>query len=64
MCKIGSTETGNGNSADQDNPVSLAASNNLENYSQELVDPTSAPSLEVSAMHKFLEDIQNYLQPE
>lgn len=49
-------------SADEDDSLNVAASDNLENDVDELVTPTSAPaSAEASNTEKFLEDIKSIL---
>ena len=50
------------NSADEDDKVSLTASDNLEDDIEELFSPIPAPSAEVTDADKFLEDIENILE--
>ena len=50
------------NSADEDDKVSLTASDNLEDDIEELVSPIPAPSAEVTDTDKFLEEIESILE--
>ena len=59
--KIARTESCDENSTNEDDTVSLTATNNLENDIAELVNTPPTPSAEASDTDKFLEDVASIL---
>lgn len=61
-CKVARTESAEETSTDEDNKVSLAASDNLEDDVEKLVSTKPTPPAEASDTDNFLEDIESILE--